>query len=43
LECGRNFPSEWFLSLHIGENHDPLGEVRRGRGERTVSGVGVLF
>ncbi|KAI9837475.1 MAG: hypothetical protein M1819_007123 [Sarea resinae] len=36
-ECHRNFPSEHFLSLHIAENHDPLNEVRRARGEKTYS------
>ncbi|KAK2766013.1 hypothetical protein FQN54_007528 [Arachnomyces sp. PD_36] len=34
-ECGRNFPTELFLSLHIEENHDPLVEARKERGERT--------
>lgn len=36
-ECGRNFPTELFLSLHIEENHDPLIEARKARGERTVN------
>ena len=36
-ECRKNFPTEHFLSLHIGENHDPLNEVRKARGEKTVS------
>lgn len=35
-ECRQNFPTEHFLSLHIGENHDPLNEARRERGEKTV-------
>jgi hypothetical protein len=35
-ECRRNFPTEHFLGLHIGENHDPLGESRRDKGEKTV-------
>lgn len=35
-ECRRNFPTEHFLGLHIGENHDPLNEARRERGEKTV-------
>lgn len=35
-ECGKNFPSEHFLSLHIGENHDPMNEARKARGEKTV-------
>ncbi|MCJ1476921.1 hypothetical protein MMC13_005590 [Lambiella insularis] len=34
-ECRRNFPDEFMLGLHIGENHDPLEGVRRGRGEKT--------
>jgi hypothetical protein len=36
LECHKNFPSEHYLSLHIAENHDPLSEARRSRGEKTV-------
>lgn len=36
-ECGRNFPTELFLSLHIEENHDPLIEARKARGEKTVN------
>ena len=35
-ECRRNFPTEHFLGLHIGENHDPLSEARRAKGEKTV-------
>lgn len=35
-ECGKNFPSEHFLGLHIGENHDPMNEARKARGEKTV-------
>ncbi len=35
-ECRRNFPTEHFLGLHIGENHDPLNEARRAKGEKTV-------
>ncbi|KAL4870506.1 hypothetical protein BDV12DRAFT_165736 [Aspergillus spectabilis] len=34
-ECGRNFPTELFLNLHIEENHDPLAAARRERGEKT--------
>lgn len=34
-ECQHNFPSDHFLSLHISENHDPLNEVRREKGEKT--------
>lgn len=35
-DCRRNFPTEHFLGLHIGENHDPLNEARRAKGEKTV-------
>jgi len=35
-ECGRNFPSLRFLDLHIAENHDPLTELKRERGDKTV-------
>ncbi|KAL4942644.1 hypothetical protein BDV06DRAFT_191717 [Aspergillus oleicola] len=34
-QCGRNFPTELFLTLHIEENHDSLMAARRGRGEKT--------
>ncbi|WEW56596.1 hypothetical protein PRK78_002043 [Emydomyces testavorans] len=34
-ECGKNFPSELFLTRHIEENHDPLSEAKRERGEKT--------
>ncbi|KAL1954684.1 hypothetical protein VTO42DRAFT_836 [Malbranchea cinnamomea] len=34
-ECGKNFPSERFLTLHIEENHDSLMEARRAKGEKT--------
>lgn len=37
LECGKNFPTEHYLGLHIAENHDPLNETLRERGEKTVS------
>jgi len=36
-ECGKNFPTEHFLGLHIEENHDPLIQARRDKGEKTVS------
>lgn len=36
-ECRKNFPTAHFLDLHIAENHDPLVEVLKERGERTVS------
>ena len=35
-ECKRNFPTEHFLMLHITENHDPLNEARKAKGEKTV-------
>ncbi|KAI9818493.1 MAG: hypothetical protein M1827_000552 [Pycnora praestabilis] len=34
-ECQKNFPTEHYLELHIEENHDPLNEARRARGEKT--------
>jgi len=36
-ECRKNFPTPHFLDLHISENHNPLLEVLRERGEHTVS------
>ena len=41
-ECHRNFPTEHFLILHISENHDPLSEARKAKGEKTVSLQGHL-
>ncbi len=38
-ECQKNFPTPHFLDLHITENHNPLVEVLRERGERTVSKI----
>jgi len=35
-ECGRNFPDEHFLGLHIAENHDPIRAAKEARGEYTV-------
>lgn len=35
-ECRKNFPSEHFLGLHIEENHDPLVDARKAKGEKTV-------
>lgn len=37
VECRKNFPTPHFLDLHIFENHNPLLEVLKNRGERTVS------
>jgi hypothetical protein len=35
-DCGKNFPSDHYLNLHIADNHNPLNEVLRERGEATV-------
>jgi nitrate reductase cytochrome c-type subunit len=35
-ECHKNLPSSHLLALHISENHDPINEARRSRGEKTV-------
>lgn len=35
-ECYKNFPSDHYLNLHIAENHDPLNEAKRDKGEKTV-------
>ena len=35
-ECRKNFPTDHFLNLHIGENHDPLNEALKAKGEKTV-------
>lgn len=35
-ECGKNFPTQHILDVHIEENHDPLILARRDRGEKTV-------
>ncbi|QSS54494.1 C2H2 zinc finger domain-containing protein [Histoplasma capsulatum var. duboisii H88] len=37
LECGKNFPTGHFLTLHIEELHDPIVASRRERGEKTFS------
>jgi hypothetical protein len=39
IECGRNLPSNHYLSLHIEEVHDPLVAVQREKGMRTVCGL----
>ncbi|KAF2492133.1 hypothetical protein BU16DRAFT_529501 [Lophium mytilinum] len=36
-ECYKNFPSDHYLGLHIAENHDPLNEIKRSRGEKTYA------
>lgn len=40
-ECGKNFPTERFLELHIEENHDPLTAAKRERGDKTVRGYPI--
>lgn len=35
-ECGKNFPSDHMLNLHIEETHDSFVAVKRERGEKTV-------
>ncbi|EFR00708.1 C2H2 type zinc finger domain-containing protein [Nannizzia gypsea CBS 118893] len=34
-ECAKNFPSDLLLTRHIEENHDPVMEERKERGEKT--------
>ena len=34
-QCGKNFPSAYFLGLHIEENHNALREALQARGEKT--------
>ncbi|OQD74375.1 hypothetical protein PENDEC_c011G03150 [Penicillium decumbens] len=34
-QCSKNFPTAYFLNLHIEENHDPLASARRARGDKT--------
>lgn len=34
-ECQKNFPSDHYLDLHIAENHDPLNDAKRDKGEKT--------
>jgi hypothetical protein len=35
--CHKNFPSGHYLDIHIAENHDPINQIRKERGEKTVS------
>lgn len=37
VECGKNFPSEHLLNVHIEEWHDVFAAVKREKGEHTVS------
>jgi len=34
IVCCRNFPSSHFLDLHHAENHDPINEARKAKGEK---------
>ena len=43
VECGKNFPTDRFLDLHIEENHDPLIAAKREKGEKTVRSLSFLF
>lgn len=36
VQCGKTFPSERILDLHITENHDPFAALHRERGEKIV-------
>lgn len=35
--CGRNLPSDHFLTLHIDENHNPIREALTAKGEQTYA------
>jgi hypothetical protein len=37
VQCRKNFPSAHLLGLHIEETHDSFAQLRREKGERTVS------
>ncbi|KAI0114824.1 hypothetical protein F4814DRAFT_417177 [Daldinia grandis] len=37
VECGKNFPSEHLLNVHIEEWHDAFAAVKREKGEHTYS------
>ncbi|KAI8962479.1 hypothetical protein F5Y11DRAFT_191438 [Daldinia sp. FL1419] len=37
VECGKNFPSEHLLNVHIEEWHDAFAAVKRDKGEHTYS------
>lgn len=41
--CGKVFPSDRFLELHLGECHDPVVEIRKEKGERTVSFLVICY
>jgi hypothetical protein len=42
-ECGRNFPDEHILHLHIAEYHDPINAAKRDRGEKIVGDFFLFF
>ncbi|KAL2379999.1 hypothetical protein RJZ90_004902 [Blastomyces dermatitidis] len=42
LECGKNFPTTHFLTLHIEELHDPLIASRMERGEKTFYNFSIV-
>lgn len=33
-DCKKNFPTSYFLELHIAENHDPIVAAKREKGEK---------
>ncbi|KAI1777942.1 hypothetical protein F4818DRAFT_408497 [Hypoxylon cercidicola] len=37
IECGKNFPSDHLLNVHIEECHDAFAAVKREKGEHTYS------
>ncbi|KAK2767141.1 hypothetical protein FQN53_006569 [Emmonsiellopsis sp. PD_33] len=41
-ECGKNFPTAHFLTLHIEELHDPLIQARRAKGEKTLYNFAIV-
>lgn len=41
--CGRVFPDERMLQLHLTECHDELAQLRSERGEKIVRGVDQVF
>jgi hypothetical protein len=42
-ECGKNFPTQHILGLHIEETHDPVVQAKRDRGETNVSIISPCF
>lgn len=37
IVCYKNFPSNRYLDLHHAENHDPINESRKAKGEKTYA------